>query len=686
MPPTGAPEIIIGGSSQGYFWGNDFWHSLHHNPTTGNYDQIFVSPIYKPREGDNSVSITRIGLAHVTNASDWQIVVMLEDGRIYLYDFATKTELGHFDTGIYDGLEGLSLTDINGDGLAELIVTTPNDLYVFNASGQLLWQLTGAGGYDVVAGRLDNGVSLKIAATNGKVVDAVTHAVVWDYTDGFGVRLRLAPFPGENYQQLISASGWQFVYSYDVGRQLPRWSIETPQDIGAINVADVDGDGIPEVVIGDGQWGTVHVHDLITQALKWEVNNPSHGVTNIAVGDVDGDGVAELLWGAGYTDTGADHLYVASTTGAHDIKWESLDLQGPFLGPVIGDLDGDGQPELVICSPYSEAEYGSGRILVFDFATLSLRAVSDPVVDNSAWTGVHDFKLRDVEGNGRMEIVIASSYIYDGAIEIYRFDSNNTFTRIWTNATRPTGSPFAFVDVADLDNNGTLKIIGGAESDYQGGVYVYIYDYPSGTQSWQSVNLASSNGVAGLLVEDLNSDGNKEIIALTESGDLYTWDGPSRQLRNLRQGTNGTLLSNRASSAGLVLGDTSGVGHFFQWDNDTYTETFTRQLATDCDPYAYTPCLNGLNITSDDALWTGTGSVVNQRLAPSYDSIGWQSPEIGGDFGRFVATAVRNGQNCVFSSAQHTVVGLVIAPPASPTPTPNPRVTPRPRPTPPPRP
>ena len=299
MPPTGAPEIIIGGSSQGYFWGNDFWHSLHHNPTTGNYDQIFVSPIYKPREGDNSVSITRIGLAHVTNASDWQIVVMLEDGRIYLYDFATKTELGHFDTGIYDGLEGLSLTDINGDGLAELIVTTPNDLYVFNASGQLLWQLTGAGGYDVVAGRLDNGVSLKIAATNGKVVDAVTHAVVWDYTDGFGVRLRLAPFPGENYQQLISASGWQFVYSYDVGRQLPRWSIETPQDIGAINVADVDGDGIPEVVIGDGQWGTVHVHDLITQALKWEVNNPSHGVTNIAVGDVDGDGVAELLWGAG---------------------------------------------------------------------------------------------------------------------------------------------------------------------------------------------------------------------------------------------------------------------------------------------------------------------------------------------------------------------------------------------------
>ena len=109
--------------------------------------------------------------------------------------------------------------------------------------------------------------------------------------------LKLAPFPGENYQQLISASGWQFVYSYDVGRQLPRWSITTPQDIGAINVADVDNDGVPEVIIGDGQWGNVHVYDLMTQALKWEANNPEHGVTNVAIGDVDNDGVVESALG-----------------------------------------------------------------------------------------------------------------------------------------------------------------------------------------------------------------------------------------------------------------------------------------------------------------------------------------------------------------------------------------------------
>ena len=687
MPPTGAPEIIIGGNSTNGFGDDDFWRTIRFNPATGNYDQLFVSPIYRSRDGEYSASITRIGLAHVTSASDWQIVVMLADGRIYLYDFTTKAQIGYLDVGGFDpwyGLQGLSLTDLNGDGRAELIVTTPDDLYVFNGSGQLLWQVAGAGGYDVVAGRMDNGVSLKIAATNGKVVDAVTHAVVWTYDNGFGYKLRLAPFPGENYQQLIAAEAWDFVYAYDVGRQLPRWSIPN-FNTAAIEVADVDNDGAPELIIGDAQWGMVHVHDLNTQALKWEVNNPEHGVTTIAVGDVDHDGVLELLWGAGWTSTGADYLYVASVTGTHEIKWQSIDLQGPFLGPVIGDLDGDGHPELVACSPSSNSGYDSGRILVFDLATLTLRGISDPVVDNYAWTGVHDLKLRDVEGNGRMQIVICADYLYDGAIEIYRFDPNNAFTRIWTNATRPVGNPFNFVEVADLDNNNTRKIIAANTVAHTGsdGVYVYAYDYPSGTQSWRSVALASGfSSVNGLIVEDLNDDGNKEIAALVSTGDLYTWDGPSRQLRNLRQGTNGTLLSNRASPAGLVLADMSGVGHFLQYANDAYTETFARQLATDCDPYGYAPCLNGLNLTPDNSLWAGTGSILDQRVAPSYDNITWESPGIGGGFGRFVATAVRAGQDCVFSSAQHAVVGLTIAAPPTPTPTPNPRATPRPRPTP----
>jgi hypothetical protein len=88
----GAPEILIGGSSGGGFGGDDFWQSIRRNSGTGNYDQVFVSPVY-------SASIARIALANVTGDSNQEIVVMLSDGRIYFYDFATKNTLGFISTG-----------------------------------------------------------------------------------------------------------------------------------------------------------------------------------------------------------------------------------------------------------------------------------------------------------------------------------------------------------------------------------------------------------------------------------------------------------------------------------------------------------------------------------------------------------------------------------------------------------
>lgn len=475
-PDGGAPEIVIGSAL-------NRWQSIRHNPATGGYDQTFISSVF-------SSTINQIAVGDVMGDAANEIVVMLEDGRIYLYDFATKTELGRIETGVI-GLKALRLIDLSGDTHAELVACTANGLFVFRGEGDLLWQLAGAGGVDLVVGQMDNDPALEIATTNGSVVDVGTHSIQWTYLDGFGYNLALAPLGGESYQQLISAEAWNYVYSYDVARQLPRWSIYTSHDIAAIAVADLERDGTPEILVGDGQWGDIHVYDLVTQAQKWSVPNPEHGVTNIAVGDVDGDGTLELLWGAGWTSSGPDYLYVSSTTGTHSIEWQSIDLDGPFLGPAIGDLDGDGQAELVFCSSSSRAGYSSGRILVFDLATLTLRGISEPVVEDRSWEGVNDLKLYDLDNDGRKEIVIAADYLYDGAIEIYSFDAGNTFRLAWTNTTRPFGSPFNKVAVADLDNDGTPEIIAGNRVAHTGsvGVYVYVFDYPAGDNPWRSVTL-----------------------------------------------------------------------------------------------------------------------------------------------------------------------------------------------------
>lgn len=60
----GTPEIIF--DSYSY---STFWQSIRYNPSTGNYDQVFVSPSYNT-DPYSYVSIRGLQLAKVTNASD----------------------------------------------------------------------------------------------------------------------------------------------------------------------------------------------------------------------------------------------------------------------------------------------------------------------------------------------------------------------------------------------------------------------------------------------------------------------------------------------------------------------------------------------------------------------------------------------------------------------------------------
>lgn len=658
-PPSGsrsAREIIIGGDATDvYYAPATFWQVIRYNPVTGDYDHLFVSPTFSAR-------IKRIAVGNVVNDSQQEIVVMLADGRIYLYDLSTKKELGTTRTGI-NGLEGLSVTDLDGDGAAEIIATTSSDLFVFNGAGSLLWQVAGAGGFEVVVGQMDNDPALEIATTKGSVVDAATHTAQWTHTGYFGTHLKLAPIPGANYQQLIVAQGAYFVYAYDVATQLQRWSISTSDSISAIEVADVDNDGTPEVLIADAQWGAIHVHDLITQAQKWFVNDPEHSVTNIAVGDVDNDGVAELVWGAGGLVGGANHLYVANTTGTHAIKWQSVDLQGPFRGPVIGDLDGDGQPELVICSYKATGGRDSGRILVFDAVTLRLRGISAPIALNASNNGTADLKLRDLDGDGRMDILVSADRNYTiGTVEAYGFNSSNVFTLKWAGILQAS-RPFGLVEVADLDGNGTREVIAGNLTYGLPPGIVSIFNYPATTTSWQYNLPNASYEVTGLVAGNFSEDGSTKLAVLgptyNPTGSLYTFDGSTRQLENVMQQTGWTVISRRWPT-GLILGDGAGRGHFLQYSNGTYLEEFRRQLGASA--------LDGITMFSNGELWTGSGGALSLRVPPSFDSDVWRSPRIGTGCGRFVATDYRDGQNRVFASSYHAVTGFNYQTPLPPPP------------------
>ncbi len=93
----------------------------------------------------------------------------------------------------------------------------------------------------------------------------------------------------------------------------------TPSDSiaqGALAIGDVNGDGMPEVVYGDGPSGReLHALDSSTGEVILLIGSSpvEGGVSAITVGDFDGDGEAEVGWGAGDPDGGPNFWLFVDT-------------------------------------------------------------------------------------------------------------------------------------------------------------------------------------------------------------------------------------------------------------------------------------------------------------------------------------------------------------------------------------
>jgi len=177
-----------------------------------------------------------------------------------------------------------------------------------------------------------------------------------------------------------------------------------------------------------------------------------------------------------------------------------------MMAPAVGDLDGDGMPEVVF-NTYNAAEsYGGPGVLRIARGDTGeeIRSVVDPAVCPE-----HGVALGDLDGDGSPEIVTMLSPCSGGAIAAFAPDG----TEVWRSH-RADGSPFVgnfqfgAPAIADLEGDGMAEVvIGGAvlEAD--------------GTLRWDHREGAGSNCCAGSprspisSVYDVDGDGELEVVA-----------------------------------------------------------------------------------------------------------------------------------------------------------------------------
>jgi len=412
------------------------------------------------------------------------------------------------------------IADVDGDGVLEVFGRNAGYPEVRDfATGNLEWTDSQHTTNAVGAGQLDGDSALELVfgATNsgdsaGYVLDGATHAQQWSWPDGF----RGTPVFG-NFDTVPTTHEFAIVEPWGMTRVFVTSPFFSPRsdyatgEVQAIAVRDIEGDLVDEIIVGEGQWGSVIAYKPTTWAQTFNHQNPEHGVSAVAVGQLDADPELEVIFGAGLTSSGADLLQVFDA-GFDHVQFASIDARGPHSATMVADLDGDGKRELVWATLDTTSIHNGPSLIIADAETGDeLRRIDGVMMP---WADNPGLRLltANLDADPALEIVIGSGYTYEGRVRVL---DGVTLQEQWTTTLLDVE---VVRDVVAFDANGdaTLDIAVAAQGR------LTVLEGATGVELWRSASVTPTSNET-VAVGQIDLDVSPELLFAT-GNQLYAID------------------------------------------------------------------------------------------------------------------------------------------------------------------
>jgi hypothetical protein len=301
---------------------------------------------------------------------------------------------------------------------------------------------------------------------------------------------------------------------------------------GPFAIADLNGDGNPDVVMGGD--GGVEFNTYILSVLLGNGNGTFQtpivqepGLSNVyslAVADVNGDGIPDVIEG---------NPFIASLNYAAGVSVLLGNGDGTFQSPMsfavsgqdpvsiaVADLNGDGKPDIVEVSYFGIYGSSISVLLGNGDGTFQPQVTYNPQSASVAWVAI-----ADVNGDGKPDLVIANTcgMAYncypdaEGSVSVLLGNGNGTFQSAVAYDSGGSGAtvlPWPGMNalaVADVNGDGKPDV---AVVNNGSDTVDVLLNNGNGTFRTAVGYATDGTGPDSVAIEDVNGDGKPDLVVV----------------------------------------------------------------------------------------------------------------------------------------------------------------------------